>query len=107
MLRYNNYCREYKNGNITIRLDKDIIQEMQKDEILVLSDVLSWMDCYFVGETFCLSNWECGHLLYNAYSDLCYIFPWSCLDQLKDGKTVRLYAREISDDERQVIENEI
>ena len=25
MLRYNDYCREYKNGNITIKLDNEAI----------------------------------------------------------------------------------
>ena len=104
MLRKSDYCTEYKNGNITIKLDQDAIKEMQKDEILFISDVLFWIDCNFFGETFCLSNYETGHMIYNAHSDLCYIFPWRYLEDLKDGKTVRLYARKATKEDREEID---
>ncbi len=106
MKRYSDYCKEYKNGNITVKLDKTAIEDMKKDETLIISDILSWLDCYFIGETYCLNNWETGHTLYNVYSDLVYIFPWRYLETLKAGKTVRLYARKPDENDRETIKNE-
>ena len=105
MLRATDYCKEYKNGNITIKLDQNAIQEMQEDDILFISEILWWIDCNFFGDTFCLSNYETGHMIYNAYSDLCYIFPWRYLDELKQGKTVRLYARKVEEEDRAEIDD--
>ena len=107
MLRSTDYCKEYKNGNITIRFDKDAIQEMKKDEILFLSDALYWLDCYFIGETFCISNFETGHSIYNYYSDLLYIFQWREMENLMQGKTVRLYGYKPSKDDREWIDQEM
>lgn len=106
MLRQTDFCREYKNGDITIKLSRDAIAEMKEDEILYISDLLFGLDCYFIGESYCLNNWEMGHTLYNAYSNKVYIFPWACLDDLKEGKTVRLYAREPEEDDREVLARE-
>lgn len=102
----NEMCKEYKNGNITIKFDRETIEEAKKDDVLTLSSVLEWFDCYFIGETYCLNNWETGHTLYNCYSDLVYIFPWSALEELKQGKTVRLYARKPDETYREILESE-
>ena len=106
MLRKSDYCKEYKNGNITIKYDADTIDAARRDPVLTVSDVLSWIDCYFIGETYCLSNYETGHTIYNAYSDLVYIFPWRCLEDLERGKTVRLYARRPDETDREILETE-
>jgi len=106
MLRTTDYCKEFKNGNINIKFGNDAIEEFKKDELLFLCDCLSLIDCDFIGETYCLSNYETGHTLYNSYSDLVYIFPWSCLEDLKQGKTVKLYARKPDEYDRQLIEEE-
>lgn len=106
MLRKSDYCKEYKNGNITVKYDRDKIQESKKDNVLTISDVLNWIDCYFIGETYCLSNYETGHTLYNAYSDLIYIFPWRYLEDLENGKTIRLYARRPDETDREILETE-
>ena len=98
--------KEYKNGNITIKLFKDGLTDFERDNILETSELLSLIDCDFIGETYCLSNWETGHTVYNCYSDLVYIFPWSLLDDLKKGKTVRLYARKPDETDREIIESE-
>ena len=60
MLRKTDNCTEYKNGNITIKYDRDTITEAGKDEVLTISSVLDQIDCYFFGETYCLSNYEPG-----------------------------------------------
>ena len=106
MLRKSDYCKEYKNGNITVKYDRDKIQESKKDNVLTISDVLSWIDCYFIGETYCLSNYETGHTIYNCYSDLIYVFPWRYLEDLENGKTIRLYARRPDETDRKILETE-
>ena len=110
MLRenYNNYgiIKEYKNGNITIKYYKDGIRESKRDSILTLSSLLDMIDCYFIGETYCLSNYETGHTVYNAYSDLVYVFAWSELEALEAGKAVKLFARKPDETDRELIERE-
>ena len=110
MLRenYNNdgIIKEYKNGNIVIKYYKEGIQESKRDSILTLSSLLDMIDCYFIGETYCLSNYETGHTVYNAYSDLVYIFPWRDLETLASGKTVKLSARKPDETDRELIKRE-
>lgn len=103
MLRKTDFIKEFKNGNLNIKLNRDAIEEMKRDEILFISEALSWLDCYFIGETYCLSNYECGHTIYNLFSDLVYIFPWSYLEDLKKGKSVKLYAHKPDATDRELI----
>ena len=102
----NGMCKEYKNGNITIKFDRDTIEEAKKDDVLTLSEVLSWIDCYFIGETYCLSNFAMGHTIYNAYSDLVYVFDWNLLAMLKAGEMVKLYARKPDEADREILGKE-
>ena len=106
MLRTTNYCKEYKNGNIIIKYDRDTIAESKRDSLLTLSSVLDEIDCSFIGETYCLNNYETGHTVYNAYSDLVYIFAWSELEALEAGKAVKLFARKPDETDRELIEME-
>lgn len=100
MKRKNNNCKLFKNGNLNIKLSKNEIQDFNSDRILFIDDLLSWMDCYFIGETYCLSNYETGHTIYNTYMDCCYVFNWNFLEDLANGKTVKLFARPTEDWER-------
>ena len=106
MLRNNGMCKEYKNGNITIKFDPETVEAAKKDDVLILSDILSMFDCYFIGESYCLSNWAMGHTIYNAYSDLVYIFDWNLLAMLKAGEMVRIYARKPDETDREILEAE-
>lgn len=106
MLRTTDHCKEYKNGNIIIKYDRDMIAESKRDSLLTLSSVLDEIDCYFIGETFCLSNYETGHTVYNVYSDLVYVFAWSELEALEAGKAVKLFARKPDETDRELIEME-
>ena len=106
MLRTTDYCKEFKNGNINIKFDNDAIEEFKKDELLFLCDCFFWIDCDFIGATYCLRPYATGHPLSHSSSDLVYIFPWSCLEDLKQGKTVKLYARKPDEYDRQLIEEE-
>ena len=106
MLRKTDHCKEYKNGNIIIKYDRDMIAESERDSLLTLSSVLDEIDCSFIGETYCLNNYETGHTVYNAYSDLVYIFAWSELEALEAGKAVKLFARKPDETDRELIERE-
>lgn len=106
MLRTTDHCKEYKNGNIIIRYDRDMIAESKRDSLLTLSSVLDEIDCSFIGETYCLNNYETGHTVYNSYSDLVYIFAWSELEALEAGKAVKLFARKPDETDRELIEME-
>lgn len=106
MLRKTDHCKEYKNGNIIIKYDRDMIAESKRDSILTLSSVLDEIDCSFIGETYCLNNYETGHTVYNSYSDLVYIFAWSELEALEAGKAVTLFARKPDETDRELFEME-
>lgn len=102
----NGMCKEYKNGNITIRFNPDTIEAARKDGVATLANVLEDFDCYFIGETYCLSNYAEGHTIYNAYSDLAYTFDWNLLAVLKAGEMVRIYARTLDETDREILEQE-
>ena len=106
MKRVNDCIKEFKNGNISIKYDRETIEESKRDNVLTIASVLDRIDCYFIGETFNLSNFATGHLVYNAYSDLVYIFPWNELETLESGKTLKLYASKPNQDDRELIERE-
>lgn len=106
MLRKTDHCKEYKNGNIIIKYDRDMIAESKRDSLLTLSSVLDEIDCSFIGETYCLNNYETGHTVYNSYSDLVYIFAWSELEALEAEKAVKLFARKPDETDRELIEME-
>ena len=106
MLRTTDHCKEYKNGNIIIKYDRDMIAKSKSDSLLTLSSVLDEIDCSFIGETYCLSNYETGHTVYNSYYDLVYIFAWSELEALEAGKAVKLFARKPDETDRELIEME-
>lgn len=105
---YNNngIIREYKNGNITIKYYQDGIKASKEDNIYTLWSVMELLDCAFIGDTYCLSNYETGYTIYNYHNDKVYIFPWSDLETLENGKTIRLYARKPDETDRELIERE-
>jgi len=107
MSQYKHFgCTQFKNGNLNVRIEKEDLEEYLKDQVFFLSDLMWYMNCEFIGETFCLSNWETGHLIYNSYMDCCYIFPWLELETLAAGKTVKLYSHKPTEYERELIEKE-
>ena len=106
MLRTTDYCKEYKNGNITIKFDSELIELAKRDSVLALASALETIDCYFIGETYCLGNYAMGHTIYNCHSDLCYIFAWNDIETLEQGKTIKLYARKPDEWDRELIKME-
>lgn len=67
--------------------------------------MLEELDCYFVGEEFCLSNYTTGAMIYNCYADLIYIInPGDIESVLAVGCWLRLYVKTPDLDDRKIIE---
>lgn len=100
--------KEFNNNNIHIKFTPDAITDIANNrisDIEAISFGLEMSDTGFIGEEFCLSNFDCGATLYNAYSDKCYILAFSDIARkLLAGKTLILYAHTPDDEEREELE---
>lgn len=100
--------KEFENGNINIKLSVDAIADINAgkySDIEVISWLLNDLDCYFIGEEFCLSNFDMGVSIYNYYSDLVYILAFSdIINKLMQNKTLKLYAATPTADDRALID---
>lgn len=106
VLRRNDNIIELVNNDLVIEYDADTIQDAAKDDLLTFWDVISWMDTNIIGEEFCISNYEMGLMLYNDYSDKCYIVSFTDLERIKAGEKVTLSAYDPGEDDREAIERE-
>lgn len=102
-------AKRFKNGNINIKWFYENIQDCKVgkfSDIELLSFSLESVDCYIVGEQFCLSNYAMGCMIYNAHMDCIYILDFADLDKLLTGKTLKLYANfNIDEETREIINN--
>ena len=100
--------KRFNNGNIHVTFDKEDIEDIKKNKFSNI-EVLSWelenVDAYFIGEEFCLSNYAMGIMIYSCYADKVFTLDFSDLEKLLNGKTLILYARTPSADDREIIEN--
>ena len=111
-IRNTDNVKEFKNGNINIHFTTEEIAEINSDDtqsgLSALIDALYWADCYMIGDSFCINNFTIGQLIYNAYSDVCYILDLSDIDDiLMQGRALKLYAHKPDADEREMIEREM
>lgn len=93
------YIKEFNNHNINLRITND---QTNISDIEKLSFLLDSLDCYFIGEEFCLSNYDMGIMIYNSYSDKCYIIAFSEIEKAQE-KTIKLHAFEPGEEERAAI----
>lgn len=110
MKRVHENIREFQNGNINFRFTPEQIAELKTGKISAV-EVISWIldeiDCYFIGEQYCLGNYATGATIYNAYFDLCYIIDFSDVETvLMSGRYLKLYARKPDENDRETIEKE-
>ena len=102
------HIKEFYNNNINIKLSSEYLEDIKNgriSDIEAVSYTLEEIDCYFVGEEFCLSNYDMGAMIYNCYSDRVYIISFSDIETiLKAGKTLKLYARKPDRDDREFLE---
>lgn len=107
MLREHENIKEFKNGNLSIRFPAEEMERL-KEGIISAIEVISWtldeLDCYFVGEEFCLGNYAMGAMIHNCHSDLIYIINFNDIyDVLEKGHWLRLYAKKPDTDDKEVI----
>ena len=97
----------YKNNNLDVQFSQDELIEINDGRytpLEMLESIIEWSDCYLVGEIFCLSNDECGVDIYNTNRDVLYTLRMSDIDRvLLKGRTLKLYAREVDEYERQTL----
>ena len=85
--------KRYKNGNFTAKMeDRDYNNE---GTLINLIWGLYDADCELFGEEYCLSNYEMAVDMYCYYTDRLIRIPYSILEDLENGHTVRLYARKL------------
>lgn len=108
MKRHNDNIKEFKNGNLSIKFDPDVLEDIRTGHtsaIEIMSYTLDRLDCYIIGDEFCLSNFDSGCLVYNLYSDYVYILSFGDLyNKLENGHTIKLYAKSPDDEDRKTID---
>lgn len=109
MKRVHENIKEFQNGNLSIRFPVEY-REKLKSGVVSAIEVLSWtldeLDCYFIGDEFCIGNYAMGAMIYNCYSDLVYIINFNDIEEiLAPGRWLRLYARKPTTYDRETIEN--
>ena len=107
MKRIDDNIKEFNNGNLSIRFPEEYMDKL-KSGVVSAIEVINWvldeLDCYFVGEEFCLGNDAMGAMIYNCYSDLVYIINFNDIeDTLAAGRWLRLYARIPDENDRKII----
>ena len=102
--------KRFKNHNINVRFDTETIAEIKAgnySEIEALSWELEDVDCRFIGDEYCISNFAMGATIYSDYADKTYMLNLNDIDELlMQGKTLKLYAGEPDDYDREILESE-
>lgn len=91
--------KRFKNGNFNVKMEKEDFNSRDGTLIEVIW-TLGNKDCYLFGEEYCLSNWEMAVDMYDCYMDRLVRIPYSVLDDLENGKTIKLYSREMTEEDR-------
>lgn len=94
--------KRYKNGNFTAKREPG--EEFHDGPLVHLIWALYDKDCELFGEEYCLSNWEMACDLYCYYTDMIIRIPYGCLEDLENGKMIRLYARKPDKWEREQLQ---
>ena len=98
--------KRFKNGNFNFALGKEDREEMRRTpsrDMEIIQEHLFHYDMYVVGDPFSLGNFDMGVNLYSTYFDKIYLFPFSCLDQLQKGESVKFYAHELDSEDREMV----
>ena len=110
MRRENYNIKEFKNGNLVIKFAPDEMEKLNAgrvSEIELLSWALDSLDCYIIGEEFCLSNYDMGCQVYNLQLDRLYIVSFTDIEtKLKQGKSLKLYAYKPDSYDRELLAEE-
>ena len=90
----------FRNGNFNIKFEKEDFDHREGTLINVINALYDY-DCSIFGEEYCLSNYDMAIDLYCYYTDMLVRIPYRLLNDLEDGKTIKLYARKLTLDDRE------
>jgi len=100
--------KEFNNGNVSIKLDTDILEEINAGHTTaryIVNELLSSLDIYQYGDDFSMGNFTMALSLYNCYSDLVYIMTYyDIVHTLLEGRTLKLYAATPTADDKILID---
>ena len=92
--------KSFKNGNFNIKSDetgRDLLDDLCNSHEL---------DFQIAGDEGCASNYDMYYPLYNNYTGLLYLVLGKDCQDYKQGKTVKLMGRLLTDDEEQELKDE-
>ena len=96
--------KEYKNGKITLKINKLEKEAFDRDPLAYVLDDLSWIDTYMVSEEYCIGNYYTAIDLYNVRTNKKYMFRMDFIETLKRGGTVSLGGYTPDEEELKTIE---
>lgn len=109
-MRGNERVFEADDVNIVLQFSPEEITDIRCGKV---SDVetISWLlesiDCTFIGESYCLSNYTMGATIYNYYLDRCYVIDFSDVENiLMKGYHLSLKARTPDKGDREILKRE-
>lgn len=91
--------KRFKNGNFNLKMEAADFDMLKHESSLVLTIwALQDYDCQLFGDEYCLGN-AIGMAvdMYCYYTDMVVTIPYSLLDDLEAGKTIKLYAHKMDD----------
>lgn len=92
--------KRFKNGNFNVKLDGH--ESPHESALVNLIWALQDNDCQLFGDEYCLGN-AIGMAvdMYCYYTDMVVTIPYRALDDLENGKTVKLYAHNMNEWEKE------
>ena len=90
----------FRNGNFNIKFEADDFDYSEGTLIKLIYSLYDY-DCSIFGEEYCLSNYDMAIDMYCYYTDRIIRIPYSLLNDLEDGKTIKLHARKLTKDDRE------
>lgn len=95
--------RRYKNGNFTIQKEKDEKLSLEEQSLLI-AIYYHCDDMDLLGDPGCAGNYDMYQSFYNYYTDKKYMVLFSQQKDFDEGKLIRLYAFNMDEDDRALLE---
>lgn len=89
---------KFKNGNVTLKAEPNDYD--REDMLMHVLWALEDKDFSLFGDEYCLGN-AIGMAVdcYDHYNDRLLMVPYTTVEELKAGKTVRFYSRPLTEDD--------
>lgn len=111
--KVNDEVKQFHNGNISIKFNKETIDVCNNNEhkylkaLEEISYIINNIDCYYIGDEYSCGNYDVGISIYNVNTGLIYRFVITyCVNELLDGKTLKLYGSLPDEDDLTMIKEE-